>query len=113
MTTASQVEQITVKGALQNSKYFTDITLTFIGDVSFQQVSDNVYIIRGYKPNDRKAHNWSCVAAIEGGLYHLFAYTKSETKIIASQQRIMHRFFKDKGLKPWYIRSDELQVITV
>ena len=101
-------QKAVVRGALENSKYMSEYVLLLIGSISVQQVSDNVYLVRGYDKgkNHPEPHRWAVTAVVEGGLYHLFAYTKTDGGDIGfSQQREMHRFFRNMGLKPEYVRG--------
>src|SRR6187455_856733 len=101
-------QKAVVRGALENSKYMSGYVLKLIGSISVQQVSDTVYLVRGYDKgkNHPEPHRWVVTAVVECGLYHLFGYTKTDGGAIGfSQQREMHRFFRNMGLKPEYVRG--------
>jgi hypothetical protein len=103
--------QSVVKGVLKKSKY--EYTLIKIRSVSFQPLKGGGYLIRGYEEgkNHPCPHTWTCVADIEGGFYNLFGYTKvGDKEIVPSQQRIMHKFFRDMGLEGDWIRGKKIDV---
>jgi hypothetical protein len=101
-----------LKGAIENSKYLTEIKFIKLKDASIQQVSDNVYIARGYKSgqNYPDPHEWACTVVVESGLYHCFGFTRvdgGEMKL--SHMKAAHAYFKKMGLKPEYIRGKHIK----
>lgn len=84
--------------------------------VSAQKLSDNIWIIRGYKDGENvpSSHEWVTVFKLdpESSKYEPFAFTStipgSAEKIIRPHQfRAVHKFFRGMGFKNFVYYRDK------
>lgn len=80
-------------------------------EVSIQQTSPTTFIVRFYNDgkNYPEPHSAIMDVVIDDSYYYVFGYLSSNDYIpSAKHQRQGHKFFKEMGLKPVYVRGKHL-----
>lgn len=98
-----------------NNPYISQCLFLKLDEVSIQQVSDTVFIVRCYESgkNFPSPHFASMVVVIDSVFYHIFGYVcRSAMVPLFKHNRQFHRFFKNLGLRPSYLRNKHVHSLT-
>lgn len=83
-----------------------------LDDVSIQQVSDTVFLIRCYPPgkNYPEPHEITISIVIDDVSYYAFAYLSRDGSAPSlKHHRQIHGFFRELGLRPSYTRGKHIE----
>lgn len=97
-----------------NNPYLSNSLFLKLDEVSIQQVSDTVFIVRCYEngQNYPDPHYVTMTIVIDSDSYFVFAYLcQNGLSPLAKHNRQIHAFFKKMGLRPAYVRGKHIHVM--
>lgn len=97
-----------------NNPYLSNTLILKLDEVSIQQVSDAVFIVRCYEngQNYPDPHFVTMTIVIDSESYFVFAYLcRNGLSPSLKHNKQIHAFFKKMGLKPAYVRGKHIHVM--
>lgn len=94
-----------------NNPYVSESHFLKLDEVSIQQVSDAVFIVRCYEngQNYPDPHFVTMTIVIDSDSYFVFAYLcRNGLSPSLKHNKQIHAFFKKMGLKPAYVRGKHI-----